>query len=370
MDFLLAAKSGARLTFCLALLLAAQGGCSTPYVMHLAQGQARILLDSRPIEEVLADPTTEEATRAKLELVQQVKRFGEEVLGLKADSSFTTFAPVEGRALLYIVTAAPKLELRAHKWDFPFVGTFPYKGFFDKSLADAEVARLSRSGLDTHMRGATAYSTLGWFTDPVYEPLLWLNDTIVANVVLHEKTHATVFVKGDLAFNEGLASFVGQQGSIEFFTSNDGSGSPRHEEALRRREDERRFGRFLKESMDELRDLYSSNLTGEQKLRGREELFEASRKRMMSERGSYNYSNLPDLYTKALINNAFLLSLELYTVDVTIYVEAFEKLDRDLAKTITFFKKVGRQGGDPKAYVIKWLDEGGPPEAARPRSML
>lgn len=354
----------------LALALLTMGGCSTPYLLHLAQGQARIILESRPIDEVINDPSTEDAVREKLKLVRQVKNFGEEVLGLAGDTSFTTFAAVKGSEFLYIVTAAPKLKLEAHTWDFPIVGTFPYKGFFDRSMAEAELARLAEAGFDTHLRAATAYSTLGWFTDPVFEPMLGLEETIIANVVLHEKTHATVFVAGDLAFNEGLASFVGEQGSIEFFAATDGPDSPRHTEAIRRREDERRFGRFLKGVMGELRALYSSGIPDEEKLKRREELFEASQRRMLTERAGYNYPNLPDLYTNALVNNAFLLSLELYTVDVEVFVTTYERLDRDLAKTVAFFKSVGRQGGDPKAYVRRWLEEGAPPTAAKERSML
>ncbi|MFQ5892871.1 MAG: aminopeptidase, partial [Nitrospinota bacterium] len=252
--------SGRLLLLALVLGLATPAGCGAPYLLHLAQGQASVLLTSRSIDGVIADPATGPAKRAKLTLVQRVKRFGEEVIGLKADASFTTFTPVDGPAALYIVTAAPKLALEPRTWTFPFVGTIPYKGFFDKALAEAEEARLAAAAFDTHLRPAAAYSTLGWFTDPVLEPLLRSRDVALANVILHEKTHTTIFVPNHVAFNEGLASFVGRQGAIEFFAATDGRGSPRHREAARRLEDERRFGRFLCGVTSELARLYASDL--------------------------------------------------------------------------------------------------------------
>jgi predicted aminopeptidase len=348
----------------LGLGLAAAGGCNAPYIFHVAQGQAAIIMGSRPIEEVIAEPTSEPAVRAKLELVQAVKRFGEEEIGLKADSSFTTFTPIEGPAALYVVTAAQKLELKPHTWTFPLVGSFPYKGFFDRSLAEAEQARLGRAGLDTNLRSAAAYSTLGWFSDPVLEPLLASGEVTIASVILHEKTHATVFVPSRVAFNEGLATFVGRRGAVAFFAAQDGEGSPRHTEAARRVEDERRFGRFLREVTAELERLYGSGLARAEKLERREAIFDKSRRMMLDERDRYHYPDLVEFYTNAHINNAFLVSLQLYTVDVETYVMVWERHGRDLARTVEFFKTVGRVAEDPEAYVRRWLEASGPRAAA------
>lgn len=348
----------------LALVLAMGGGCGAPYLMHLAQGQANILLTSKPIEEVIADPGAGPAIKAKLELVRAVKRYGEEVVGLKADRSFTTFTPVEGPAALYVVTAAPKLKLEPHTWTFPLVGTFPYKGFFDKSMAEAEEARLARAGFDTYLRPAAAYSTLGWFTDPVLEPLLASGDVSVANVILHEKTHSTIFVPNHVAFDEGLATFVGRQGAIDFFAATDGPGSPHHVEAIKRMEDERRFGRFLRVVIAELEGLYGSDIPSSEKLERRERIFEKSRLKMLKERDGYNYPTLVEFYTETTLNNAFLVTLKLYTVGVETYVMVYERHGSDLAKTVEFFKGVGRLDDDPAAYVRRWLDTGGARAAA------
>lgn len=349
----------------LALGLATAGGCAAPYLFHVAQGQAAILMASRPIEEVINAPSVEPDVRAKLKLVQAVKRFGEEAIGLKADSSFTTFTPVDGPAALYIVTAAPKLELKAHTWTFPLVGSFPYKGFFDKALAEAEQEHLARAGLDTNLRAVAAYSTLGWFTDPVLEPLLASGEVTIASVILHEKTHATVFVPNYVAFNEGLATFVGRRGAVAFFAATEGRGSPHHTEAVRRVEDERRFGGFLLEVTAELEQLYGSDLPRAEKLTRREAIFERSRLRILEERDRYHYPDLVEFYSKARINNAFLVTLQLYSVDVETYEKVHERHGRDLAKTVAFFKAAGRVAGDPEVYVRRWLEAGGP--RVRPR---
>lgn len=353
-----------KMTRCVLLLvlglgLATAGGCAAPYLFHVAQGQAGILMASRPIEEVINAPGANPSVRAKLELVRRVKRFGEEAIGLRADSSFTTFTPVDGPAALYVVTAAPKLELKPHTWTFPMVGSFPYKGFFDRSMAETEQEHLARAGFDTNLRAAVAYSTLGWFTDPVLEPLLASGEVTIASVILHEKTHATVFVPSHVAFNEGLATFVGRRGAVEFFAAQDGEGSPRHTEAVRRVEDERRFGRFLREVTAELERLYGSDLPSAEKLKRREEIFEKSRRAMLEERSRYHYPDLVEFYAKARINNAFLVSLQLYTVDVETYVRVYERHGRDLAKTVAFFKTIGRVAGDPEVYVREWLAASG-----------
>jgi predicted aminopeptidase len=234
------------------------------------------------------------------------------------------------------------------------VGTFPYKGFFDRRMAEQEVARLEARGLDTYLREAVAYSTLGWFSDPVLEPLLKLNEVLIANIVLHELTHSTVFVTSRMDFNEAVASFVGQQGAVEFFATRDGPGSARHLEALRRAEDERRFGRFLKRVMEELRELYASKLPQEEKLRRRQEVFSRSRRALLAQRPLYHYPDLVDLYTEARLNNAFLLALELYTVDLEIYQAVYERLGRNLARAVALFKEAGRSG-KPEAFLSQWL---------------
>lgn len=365
---LLAPSAGLGLSA--ALLFTSVGGCSAPYLIHLAAGQSRIILESRPIEEALRDPSTTAETKEKLELVLAVKRFGEEAVGLKASTSFTSYVPAGKGTSVWVLTAAPKLELEAVRWSFPLAGSFPYKGYFDRSMAEAEVERLKRKGLDTHLRLATAYSTLGWFTDPVFEPMLGLNDITIANVILHEKTHATVFVKGDLAFNEGLASFVGAQGTVEFFSASDGPGSPRALEAVGRMEDERRFGRFVKGVLEELKELYSSGLPDGDKLKLRQEAFEASKDKLRGQAAGYNYPDMVEFYTTSEVNNAFLLSLELYTVDIDTYMEAFERLGRDLPETVAFFKSVGKRSADPVAYLRQWLKSVPPEAASRPGATL
>jgi len=184
---------------------------SVRYLVQAAQGQASLLAAARPIPEVIADPATPEDARRLLELVRGVKEWGIEQ-GLRPTRSYERYADVRRPAAAWIVQASPPLSLEPRRWRFPVVGSVPYLGFFDEGAARRYAADLARSeGLDVEVRTASAYSTLGWFRDPVLSTMLRPGDAgagDLADVVLHESVHATVYVKDQSAFNESLASFV------------------------------------------------------------------------------------------------------------------------------------------------------------------
>jgi predicted aminopeptidase len=199
-------------------------GC---YYGHLAEGQLRLLRARKPIAEVLTDASTPPAVRDSLALVADVRRFATSI-GLTVGGQFETYAPWPGDRVVTALVATRSGEIDPAGFWFPLLGTQPYKGYFDLARAEREAASLRRDGLDTCLVPVPAYSTLGWFDDPVVEPMLQHGAESFVEMLLHELVHATVFVASDADFNEGIATFVGQEAAVRFFVEHgDATGAER-----------------------------------------------------------------------------------------------------------------------------------------------
>ncbi|HEX7897713.1 MAG TPA: aminopeptidase [Planctomycetota bacterium] len=249
-------------------------GC---YYLKQGAGQLDVLLSSRSIDEAAADPALPEAGRRKLALIKEVKAFGEREMGLTPSSNYTTYYDTGGQPITWIVTACARDKFEPYTWSFPIVGTVPYKGFFDRADALAEARGLEALDLDVNVSPAAAYSTLGYFKDPVLSTMLAYSDEDLASLILHELTHGTIFLAGGVDFNEGLANFVGAQGAMEFFRGRRGEGSTSYARAVRSlAREERRDARSLA-TYRALDALYKSEASREDKLLLREEVVAALR---------------------------------------------------------------------------------------------
>ncbi len=254
----------------LALSWAALSGC---YLLKQGAGQLDILLNSHPVDEMLADPAVAPGIKEKILLIQELREFGEREMGLRPSENYTTFYETSGRPITYIVTACAKDSFRPHTWWFPIVGDVPYKGFFSREDALVEARELQALGYDVSLGSAAAYSTLGYFRDPILSTMMDYSAEELASLILHELTHGTIYLPGGSDFNEGLASFVGWQGALEFARRKHGQGSPEYDRTVRAyaREqvrDERALALFR-----ELDALYRSSLPHSEKLSRREAVF-------------------------------------------------------------------------------------------------
>jgi predicted aminopeptidase len=197
-----------------ALALGLLPGC---YLTEAAWEQARILSVREPIEEIARRGPMSAPVRAKLGLVLEARGFAARDLELRAGESFTSYSQLDRDTLILVVSAAHADQLRAHTWWFPIVGRVPYKGYFDFAAARREARRLADAGLDVYLRPADAYSTLGWFNDPLLSTTLARDSMELVKTVVHELTHNTFYAAGSAGFNESFASFVGSRGAAAFF---------------------------------------------------------------------------------------------------------------------------------------------------------
>jgi predicted aminopeptidase len=255
--------------FAAAVLLSAD----VRFVLRSAYEEARILLRRRDIADLLEDPGTSDLRRRQFRLVLDARQFGDDSLGLDAGDTYTTFSDLEKDTLLLVLTASPRFALVPYTWRYPIVGTIPYKGFFDLDAARGAADRLQSRGYDVYLRPAAAFSTLGWFNDPLLSTALGRDAVQLASLVLHEISHNTVYVANETLFNESFSL-----GAEAFFASRGDTSSARRAAALV--SDQGRLARFYLELAEALEQIYSSELPEEEMERRRAEVFDGARERL------------------------------------------------------------------------------------------
>lgn len=286
-------------------------GCSPIYVLKAGWAEARILKARRPLVEVAADPSLDDRSRGKLTLVIEAREFARGELGLDVGDSYTTYSALESDTLAMILSAAHRDRLSSRTWWFPVVGHVPYKGFFDLDDAQREQAELEDDGYDTYLRPTSAFSTLGWFSDPLLSTLMRYDEVELVETVLHELSHNHLFVPGRVGFNESFATWAGRLGSIRFFCEREGGGEDTVwcGRARDRWEDDQRFSVFIDGLVGQLTAVYGdSTLTREDKLREREAVFAEALTRFREEVQPAFRSLTYNGFLATPLNNATLLS--------------------------------------------------------------
>ena len=320
------------------LALALLAACSPVYVARSASGHAGLLWRRRSIDKTISDPKTSPELKRKLELVAEIRRFAFERLALKRSHDYETWTPVKGPAVTWLVEAAPRTRLEPYLFTFPLIGSFPYKGHFRRDLADAEAASLENKGFDATVGGAAAYHTGLWISDPLPSTLLAFGDGGLAETLIHELTHGTVFFKDNTDFNEALASWVGARGAVEFLSAK----GPAGEAALKQYRDEAAVGEkrdaLYRELRGRLAALYDGPGSDSEKLVKREAVFSWAR----AEAKSRGLAPL-----REPLNNAVVLGHALYAPDFAPFDALFEKCGRDWTKTMAALKALDRN--DPTA---------------------
>ena len=329
-------------------------GC---YLSRAGWEEAKILAGRRKIVRLVEDPGTDGATRARLQLVLAARGFAADSIKLRTGDSFTTYSHLERDTLVLVVSGAYRDRLEAYTWWFPIVGRVPYKGFFDFSEARDLAKDLERRGFDTYVRPSAAFSTLGWFNDPLLSTTLRLDSINLANTVIHEVTHNTFYKAGQAVFNESFANFVGARGSAWFFRSRGDTVAAAFADADW--EDDKRMGAFwaaLYRSLDSAYTAHPGDSGRATRLAARDTVYARGRVHLVRDVAPQLRTLSPDRVARIRIdNNAALLARRIYLTDLELFDRVWEREGRDLRRTIERVILLAKDADDPYVAVKLWL---------------
>ena len=245
-----------RLIAATILVFGVAGCTSVSYYAQSLEGHVNIMTARRDIAKLIDDPSIPEALRARMASARAIRKFAVDELALPDNNSYRSYVDVGREAVTWAVFAAPEFSLTPHAWCFPVYGCVPYRGYFSKKSAAEFAVELQRQGLDVHVTGITAYSTLGWSSDPLLSTMLTQGDTYLAGVVFHELAHQRVYIHGNSEFNEAFAVAVETTGVRKWLRAAGDTAGLRRYEADRKRRAE--FLALLSQTRDELRQVYES----------------------------------------------------------------------------------------------------------------
>lgn len=195
------------------------------YGLQQGYGQINIIWNARPVAEYLTDPNFPDSLKARLRLIDEIRKYAIDSLALKDTENYKTLYDQKGEEVMWVVLASERFKLKPKEWRFPVVGSVPYKGFFKKERALHLKEELEKEGWDVIVRNPGGWSTLGWFTDPILSKMLNRSEGDLANLIIHEMSHSTIFVKDSIELNENLATFIGDRGAEQFLIHKYGTDS-------------------------------------------------------------------------------------------------------------------------------------------------
>lgn len=340
----------------LPMLVALLAGCATPaYYWQAVSGQFELLRLARPIEDARADAETPPWLREKLDAAWRIRDFASSELGLPANGSFRRYADLQRPYVVWNVFAAEELSVRLQQWCYPVAGCVSYRGYFAEQAAQEYAAELRRQGHDVHVTGVPAYSTLGWFDDPLLNTFIHYPDTELARLIFHELAHQVAYVKDDSEFNESFAVAVEQAG-IERWLARHGSDAQRSGFAAmqRYRSD---FTALVLEYRDKLEAAYAGQAPADEKRRQKSATLAALQeryRRIKTERwgGFSGY----DRWFGQTINNATLASVGIYTRLVPAFEALLARHDNDLPRFYEAVRALAKLPAEERQVQLASMD--------------
>jgi predicted aminopeptidase len=334
-------KRSALLILILFLILTVGYFSEIIYGIRQLQGQLKIIKGSIELDEYLANPSKPDSIKQKLGLVTRVKEFSINILEFNSTDNYTSVYDQKGEDILWVLTASLPFKLEPKTWKFPFLGEVTYKGHFNLHRAIQEARELEKENWDVNVRTVTAWSTLGWFSDPVLTGMLDRREGELAELILHELTHSTLFVKDSVEFNENLASFIGTKAAKLFLISEYGKDSNQFIEYENGLKDQQKIVNFMLTSASKLDSLYTNfaNQTDTAQIKKyKDEMIT----RIINNLDTVTFENkneFQDFFRERKPNNAFFMNFVRYNS----MEDEFErilasKFDGDLKSFLDFFK--------------------------------
>jgi predicted aminopeptidase len=309
--------------------------------------QLRIVFDVKPVSDVLQDKSFPDSLKRKLLLIQEIRRFAIDSLGLHDSNNYTTLYDQKGQPILWLVKACPPYSLKPYLWEFPIAGTFSYKGFFRKEKSLKEEQKLKDMGLDTRIGTVSGWSTLGILKDPILSNMLYRSEGDLADLIIHELTHSTIFLKNMLQFNENLATFIGEEGALYYLQKKYGQTSKEYTDYKGGDDDSKKFYDHIMRGAAKLDSLYQSftaeipdTLKRRLKMELINNILNTSDTISFYNKANYRFLLSPDFKP----NNAYFIGFQIYRADQSEFKKEFTEMGSgDLKKYIRYLKDKYRQ---------------------------
>lgn len=344
-----------KMFFNITLLLSTSIFLNGCYLIKQGVQLIRYNSHAESVDHLLKDPNTEEKIRTFLKLAQEIRIYAADSIGLISNRNYTRMVEVDRSYIAVFVSAAEKLSFSQYKWCFPILGCIPYKGYFEVDDAKKEAQKLSDAGYDVNISEVDAFSTLGFFSDPLYNYMADYKVYSLASLIIHEQTHATLYLKNQTQFNEELATYIGNKGALAFIKSKYGENSDIFKSAVSAENDQNAYRTIMKELVNDLDLMYKGNESAEEKFSKKQYIIDKFR---IDVKSNYDKIFKTSGYKSIIsmpVNNASLAVWMTYTFDLALYEELFRKNGNNFRATIEFVKKLKKCKEDPKKYIRCYL---------------
>jgi len=327
--------------------------CSGPaYYMQAISGQLKLMHARQDVQSLLDDPATSTELAAHLQAAGQVKLFAQNTLDLPANGSYSSYVEVDGEAIVWNVIATEEFSLQAKQWCFPVAGCVPYRGYFKQHKAEAFSTQLRNKGMDVFVSPAAAYSSLGWFNDPLLSTMFSTSEIRLAAYLFHELAHQRLYIKGDGIFNEGYASFVEETGVRAWVKFNQRQDELQQWQQLKNVS--RDFTDMVAVARKELTDLYKSEQTVNDKRRLKAEILDSllrSYEQLIVEKwqGKRYYSS----WFESPVNNAKLALYNTYEGSHCAFQELLDRANGNLREFHRLAEQKSRLKNDQRKAWLK-----------------
>ena len=318
----------------------AVAGCSNlSYYWQAINGHVAVIGHEQPISDLLQEPDLDPVLRQKLEVAQRARRFASEELALPDNGSFTSYADLQRPFVTWNVVATPEFSVTPRQWCYLFAGCFNYRGYFHEQDAQEFARQLKQQGDDVAIAGVWAYSTLGWFDDPLLNTMLQHDDADLIGTLFHELAHQTVYVDDDSSFNESFANAVEQEGLRRWYQHN--SEPEQYQAFLLHQRQNHEIIHMLEATRAKLHSLFASTLSESQKREEKKAMFVALKNNYQHWREQNSYSGY-DHWMQRDLNNADLALIATYTDKVPVFLAILASRQGSLPRFYQEVKRIGK----------------------------
>lgn len=332
--------------FLLLCIISSLSACSgLAYYAQSVSGHVELMLKRRDIETILRRNQAPDALKARLKTALAIRRFASEKLALPDNASYRSYVGLDRDYVVWNVFAAPELSLEPRSWCFPIIGCLQYRGYFSKASAQREAERLREQHFDVYVGGVAAYSTLGWFDDPLLNTMLRWDDRRLARVIFHELAHQRVYAQNDSTFNESFATVVADAGLKRWMAHMDEAQRKAYSKSERI---DREFLGLVMRTRDRLRALYDSTRSAPAKRRRKAEIFSDFRERYRQLRSSWGEYHGYDAWMNEDLNNAKIASVATYHDYVPQLKAVLDHLQGDFTRFYGYAERLAAMTSDAR----------------------